>query len=167
MAQGISIASLFNASPLSLVPGFEQEDDGLLLKRNDSLKFRPYGLTRITRHPLILPVVPWGIANSFLAGGRLSDFLLFGGLSLYAVAGCAAQDLRVVREEGSVGTVFRPDSELQDFFAATSFVPFQAVVDGRQSMRDAVKEVPWIAFLGGSLVGALIEDTLLKWLKTF
>lgn len=166
IAQGVSIASLFNASPLSLVPGFEQEDDGLLFKRNDSLKFRPYGLTRITRHPLILPVVPWGIANSFLAGGRLSDFLLFGGLALYAVAGCAAQDLRVIREEGSVGTVFRPDSELQDFFAATSFVPFQAVVDGRQSMQDAVKEVPWIAFLGGSLVGALIEDTLLKWLKT-
>lgn len=165
IAQGVSIASLFNASPLSLVPGFEQGDE-LVLKRNDTLKFQPSGLTRITRHPLILPVVPWGIANSFLTGGRLSDFLLFGGLAMYAVAGCAAQDLRIIRDEGSVGTAFRPSSELREFFAATSFIPFGAVVDGRQLIQDIVKEVPWIALVGGCFVGAFIEDTLLKWLKT-
>jgi uncharacterized membrane protein len=101
-----------------------------------------------------------------LAGGILSDFLLFGGLAVYAVAGCAAQDLRIIRNEGSVGTVFRPSSELQEFFAATSFIPFGAVIDGWQHIQDIVKEVPWIAFVGGCFVGAFIEDTLLKWLET-
>jgi hypothetical protein len=72
------------------------------------------------QNPVILPVVPWGIANSFLAGGRLSDFLLFGGLAMYAMAGCPAQDLRIIQNEGSVGTIFCP-SELKEFFAGRSF----------------------------------------------
>jgi len=166
-ASGASIASLFNASPLSLMPGFEQasaEDASVPIIRNDSLKFTPRGLTRITRHPLILPVVPWGIANSVIAGGRVADFLLFGGLALYSIAGCMAQDLRVIRKEGSVGTTFRPDESLQDFFQQTSFVPFGAVLDGRQSIQSVVREVPWIAFAGGCLVGAGIESAMLEWL---
>ena len=70
-AQAISIASLLNPSPLSLVPGFEADASALGgVKRDDSLKLRPYGLTRITRHPLILPVVPWGAANALLAGAH-------------------------------------------------------------------------------------------------
>ena len=126
-----SIASLFNASPLSLMPGFQKVEEGKggddksgmfsnneiiksassgtirgMMQRNDGLKFEPKGLTRITRHPLILPVIPWGFATSILLGGQSADFILFGGLSIYAVAGCACQDLRVSRKEGSVGTVF-------------------------------------------------------------
>ena len=70
-AQAISIASLLNPSPLSLVPGFEADETALGgVKRDDRLKLRPYGLTRITRHPLILPVVPWGAANALLAGAQ-------------------------------------------------------------------------------------------------
>merc|ERR1719162_184246 len=92
IAQGISLASLVNPSPLSLVPGFEADDDApLKLKRDGSLKLRPYGLTRITRHPLILPVVPWGLANAILTGGRAPDLVIFLGLAAYAVAGCKAQ----------------------------------------------------------------------------
>ena len=96
-AQGVSLASLVNPSPLSLVPGFEADADApLQLRRDDSLKLRPYGLTRITRHPLILPVVPWGVANALLAGGRAADVLLFVGLAVYALVGCYAQDVRAV-----------------------------------------------------------------------
>jgi len=186
LSQAASIASLFNASPLSLMPGFQQaESDGngsvvsaggangqatiAGLQRNDSLKFEPKGLTRITRHPLILPVVPWGISTSYLAGGRFSDFILFGGLAVYALAGCACQDLRIIRKEGSVGTVFRPSSsevgmKLDSFFANTSFVPFAAVLDGRQSMGGVLREFPLFPFIVGIPIGMLIEDTLLQWL---
>ena len=70
-AQAISIASLLNPSPLSLVPGFEADETALGgIKRDDRRKLRPYGLTRITRHPLVLPVVPWGAANALLAGAQ-------------------------------------------------------------------------------------------------
>jgi len=126
-AGAASLSSLVNASPLSLMPGFQQTATGDVvtdpttnivvdassssiagLQRNDALKFEPRGLTRITRHPLILPVVPWGIATAYLAGGAVPDFLFFGGLATYAIAGCACQDLRISKKEGSVGTVFRP-----------------------------------------------------------
>ena len=127
---GSAIASLFNASPLGLMPSFERADGDstILLRRNDSNKFTTSGLTRITRHPLILPVVPWGVATAYLAGNRPCDYILFGGLALYAILGCYAQDLRVIREEGSVGTVFQTEarekeseekSQLRSFFSET------------------------------------------------
>lgn len=185
---GISIASLFNPSPLSLVPGFTTTDGNTdasldhtttnndssstlgILQRDDSLKLNVKGLTRITRHPLILPVVPWGFATSILAGGRVADFLLFGGLAVYALAGCAAQDLRILRKEGSVGTVFSQDDEtnegLEQFFGATSFLPFGAIADGRQSATDTLREVPWIALLVGCAIGVWLENSLLALLVT-
>jgi uncharacterized membrane protein len=89
-ANTASLSSLANASPLGLMPGFESTQGSrnenntsktgfLQLNRNDSLKFQVRGLTRITRHPLILPVVPWGIANAILLGGSLADWIFFGG----------------------------------------------------------------------------------------
>ena len=168
MSYGASIASLFNASPLGLMPSFEgaESDSEIAVQRNDALKLTTRGLTRITRHPLILPVVPWGISTAYLAGGRFCDCILFGGLSLYAIAGCYAQDLRVIREEGSVGTVFQAEArqeeslektQLRAFFADTSFVPFKAVLDGRQSFDDVIREAPWLQFIVGTIIGRLIE----------
>jgi uncharacterized membrane protein len=163
-ANTASLTSLVNASPLSLVPGFVATPNGPI-SRDDSLKFAVRGLTRVTRHPLILPVIPWGVANAILAGNRPSDWLLFGGLAVYAIAGCAAQDLRVIRKEGSVGTVFLPDEGLlQEFFEATSFVPFGAVVDGRQNLGDVAREVPWPAVVIGGVVGYQIEEAMLHFL---
>lgn len=178
-ANAASLTSLVNASPLGLVPSFQVPSDvngsstgsekkqNAMVERNDSLKFQVRGLTRITRHPLILPVVPWGIANAVLAGGKASDWFFFGGLAVYALAGCAAQDLRVLRQEGSVGTVFSEQEQgdsLQQFFESTSFFPFGSVLDGRQSIQDIVQEVPWLAAAMGSIVGYVIEDTMLNWL---
>jgi len=178
---GASIASLFNASPLGLMPGFESVsaadtsavathgDTSTLgvIRRDDNKKFTARGLTRITRHPLILPVVPWGIATAYLAGNRLCDFIMFAGLSLYAIAGCAAQDLRVSKEEGSVGTVFRPNESVEEgqrlsqFFQQTSFLPFGAVLDGRQDIGDIFREVPWLGFVVGTATGVLAEEKIL------
>jgi len=185
---GASIASLTNASPLGLMPSFEQTQssssgdkqtillsaspgDTLGIRRDDSLKFTARGLTRITRHPLILPVVPWGFATSYLAGNRPCDYILFGGLALYAVAGCFAQDLRVVREEGSVGTVFKPTDSAEEgqrlnaFFQETSFLPFGAVLDGRQKLGDVVEELPWPGFIVGIGLGWLLEGKILQLLN--
>jgi len=162
-AQGISIASLVNPSPLSLVPGFEADDGSLLgVKRDDRLKLTPTGLTRITRHPLILPVIPWGVSNALLAGAHAPDLVLFLGLATYAVAGCKAQDLRV-EASNQVGTYFEDGGALKEFFRDTSFVPFGAIVGGRQKIDDVVREVPWAALGAGVLLGALIEWATLEW----
>lgn len=190
---GAAIASLFNASPLGLMPSFEQgtlsqDDEETVtgntsiagIRRDDTLKFTTRGLTRITRHPLILPVVPWGFATAYLAGGRGCDYILFGGLSIYAMAGCFAQDLRVLREEGSVGTVFSTESsnpnlvdkiegedeeertQLRLFFEETSYLPFKAVIDGRQNLTDIVQEVPWLGFIAGTISGIFFEEKILQ-----
>jgi len=161
-AQGISIASLLNPSPLSLVPSFEADSNAALgVKRDDRLKLRPYGLTRITRHPLILPVVPWGVANALLAGARAPDLVIFLGLAAYAVAGCKAQDLRV-EASNQVGTVFA-DGALTEFYRDTSFVPYGAVVDGRQRLADVSREVSWTALAAGVALGGVVEWATLEW----
>lgn len=169
---GASTASLFNASPLGLMPGFQEATAASSsrtsnptiagIRRDDTIKFTTRGLTRITRHPLILPVVPWGLATGYLAGGRGCDYILFAGLAVYAVAGCFAQDLRVQREEGSVGTAFQSPERLKDFFAKTSFVPFGAVLDGRQQIKDVVTEAPWLPFFVGSILGVPMEEKILQ-----
>jgi len=156
VAQGIAIASLANPSPLSLVPGFKTDPKafgGLI--RDDSLKLRAFGLTRMTRHPLILPVVPWAVANGFLAGGRLVDIVLFGGIAVYALAGCWAQDLRA-RESAAVGTVFAR-GDLTQFYETTSFVPFQALFDGRQSWSACFAELSWLSLIIGIALGTALE----------
>ena len=177
---GAAIASLFNASPLGLMPSFEAEGNdntSVSIRRDDTLKFTTRGLTRITRHPLILPIVPWGFATAYLAGGRNCDYILFGGLSIYAIAGCYAQDLRVIKEEGSVGTVFGTEqgrdnnnedderNQLKSFFEQTSFVPFKAVLDGRQSLEDIGREAPWLQFVAGTVLGLFAEERILQLLK--
>lgn len=186
LSLGAAIASLFNASPLGLMPGFErivnEQGDGdtvignaiaVSIQRNDTQKFTPRGLTRVTRHPLILPVVPWGFSTAYLSGGRACDCIFFCGLSIYAIAGCFAQDLRVIREEGSVGTVFQAEtqgemgerSQLNMFFEETSFIPFKAVLDGRQSLNDIYKETPWLQLAAGLLAGIFIEQNILQLLQ--
>lgn len=231
LAGAFSLASLVNASPLGLMPSFRQKDESeneeivapvatgrtmasasvtatatgdtlLGITRDDSLKFDPRGLTRITRHPLILPVVPWGIATSVLAGGRPAETILFGGLSLYAIAGCYCQDLRVLREEGSVGTVFfgsndsereeeyvaadanarapttprphphpiagtvtiDPNQKLASFYEQTSFLPFQALLDGRQSWDSTLREFPILPYLIAIPSAFAIETIFLRFL---
>jgi hypothetical protein len=97
------------ASPLSLeslVPKCTRDPSAPQgVRRDDSSKLQPYGLTPITRHPLILPMVPWGIANGMLAGARAQDLILFWGIALYSTCGCYAQDLRA-QASAAVGTTF-------------------------------------------------------------
>ncbi len=203
LSGAFSLASLVNASPLGLMPSFRQQDknvsgvaaarvlsdsrvmatkpaagDTLLgITRDDSLKFDPKGLTRITRHPLILPVFPWGIATAVLAGGQPSDAILFCGLSLYSIAGCYCQDMRVVREEGSVGTTFFSSNDdnialteatvsqkLRSFYDETSFLPFQALLDGRQSWSAMAQEFPILPFLIAIPSAFAIETAFLQFL---
>jgi uncharacterized membrane protein len=160
VAQGCSVASLLNPSPLSLVPGFRSDAAAPFgLARDDSLKLSPYGLTRITRHPLILPVVPWGLSNAVLVGGRSCDLLFFGGLALYALVGCKAQDERAAAA-AEVGTVFAR-GDLSVFYETTSFVPFMALVDGRQRFADVLAEVQWAYLAAGVALGGLLEAATL------
>ena len=120
-------------------------------------------------------VTPWGVASACLTGGRACDYVLFGGLSIYAIAGCFAQDLRVINEEGgSVGTVFQTEipeqidteagerTQLRKSFDETSFIPFEAVFDGRLRLNDICTETSWLQLFAETLAGILIEEYVLR-----
>lgn len=79
------------------------------------------GALRITRHPAFMGVALFGLAH-LLVNHTPIDRAFFGGLAVYPVLGCAHQDWRRRRAGGA---------ELAPFFAATSFLPFVAIAEGR------------------------------------
>ena len=80
-------------------------------------------------------------------------------------------------KRGQLGTVFQTEGpraaeghsgekeQLRSFFEETSFVPFKAVIDGRQSLEVILTEVPWLQFVAGTTVGVLLEMRILQLLK--
>ena len=86
LSWGCAMASLVNPSPLSLVPVYEPssalqdadaDDEQALVIRRDAAKLVPYGMTRITRHPLILPASSWAVATGLTMGGTSRDLAFF------------------------------------------------------------------------------------------
>jgi uncharacterized membrane protein len=80
------------------------------------------GVLRITRHPVMWGVGLWG-AIHILANGDRAALLFFGGLLLTALGGAWHLDRRLAVTEGD---------RWQRFAAVTSFVPFAALLAGRQ-----------------------------------
>jgi uncharacterized membrane protein len=84
------------------------------------------GPLRITRHPGFMGVALFGVAH-LLVNPAPIDRAFLGGLVGYAVLGCAHQDWRK-RRAG------RGDPESERFFAETSFLPFVAILQGRNRL---------------------------------
>lgn len=101
----------------------------------------PYGLTRITRHPLFMALGLWGLSHC-LINGFASDVAFFASFPIFAVLGCAHQDSRK-----------RLDTSFNDYFSRTSFWPFGAQVSRRGGL--VVAELPWLGFLLGVVVAVV------------
>lgn len=84
----------------------------------------PRGLERVSRHPFFAGVALFGAAHALLAT-RLAGVAMFGTLALYCVVGAAHQDRRYVAQRGQAHA---------GFVAATSFLPFAAILAGRQRL---------------------------------
>jgi uncharacterized membrane protein len=80
------------------------------------------GVLRITRHPVMWGVGLWA-ALHIVANGDLASLLFFGGFLLTAQGGAWHLDRRMAATEGA---------RWQRFTAVTSFVPFAALLAGRQ-----------------------------------
>ena len=90
----------------------------------------PYGVTRITRHPTFAAFWLFGIAHC-LVNGSLADLVFFGGLSAFAWIGAAHQDSRKIVDVPGYA----------EFTAATSFVPFGAIMKKQQPLP--LHELSW------------------------
>ena len=90
------------------------------LDRSDLVK----GVLRITRHPMMWGIVLWAAVH-ILANGDLASMLFFGGLLLTAGVGSFHLDRRMASSQGE---------RWQRFAATTSYIPFAAILTGRQSL---------------------------------
>jgi uncharacterized membrane protein len=105
----------------------------------------PYGLERITRHPLFVGTAMLGVGH-LLVASRMVGVVAFGGLAIYSIAGALHQETKLRRELGDRFTAY---------LNATSLVPFAAIVAGRQ--RLAVSELPFVGIAVGLLLALALR----------
>ena len=110
------------------------------LKRDDAAK----GVFRITRHPLMWGIALWSLAH-ILVNGHLAALIFFATLGLLAVFGSRRIDAR----KAAVG-----GDDWARFAAATSWLPFQAIVEGRSKF--SFGEIGWLRLAIGIAVYAVI-----------
>ena len=99
--------------------------DGLL-KSDDPAR----GMMRVTRHPIMWGFMLWAAAH-ILARGDLKSLIFFGSFILLAAVGTLAMDVRK-----------QSNPDWGRFAAATSHVPFVAIVQGRN--RVVWREIGWL-----------------------
>ena len=90
------------------------------------------GIYQVTRHPVMWAIGLWGIVH-MLANGDAASLILFGSLTFLALAGTVALD----RKKRSTMS----DEEWRRFLAATSNVPFAALIQGRA--RLSLGDIGW------------------------
>ena len=89
------------------------------------------GALRITRHPIQWAIGLWAIGH-LAAGGEMRTLILFGTIAVLALFGTLLLDHRYRRDKGALYAPFE---------LATSNLPLQAIVQGRQSLGRAVQEI--------------------------
>jgi uncharacterized membrane protein len=100
----------------------------------------PRGVESITRHPFFSGAALLGLAHAALAP-HLAGAVFMGGLATLAVVGAVHQDRKLVAQRGA---------PYAHYLAATSAIPFAAILVGRQRLVWA--ELPMALFGAGILV---------------
>lgn len=100
-------------------------------ERSDAIKAGPVGIVKVTRHPVMWAVALWGTAH-LLANGDAASIILFGGITLLALTGAAAQDAKRRLQFGA---------EWKGFAERTSYFPLAALV--RKRARLTFGEIGW------------------------
>ena len=102
----------------------------------------PRGIQRITRHPMLCAFAGWS-ALHILGNGDTAAIVFFGAFLVTALAGMPSIDAKMARRHKEAWPAFA---------AATSILPFSAILAGRN--RLALREIGWIAPLAGLLLWA-------------
>ncbi len=104
------------------------------------------GILRVTRHPMMWGFALWGTAH-VAARGDAASLVFFGGFALLALSGTLLIDARKAATLGE---------NWKRFAAATSNLPFAAIIAGRNVFR--LGEIGWLKiFTGVALYLALFH----------
>jgi uncharacterized membrane protein len=98
------------------------------------------GVLKITRHPSFVAFALFGLAH-MLMNGWLGDVIFFGTFPALGILGGMHQDSRKIRDLGE---------RYREFKAKTSFMPFAALINGRQRWTSA--DMPWAAIGAGAVL---------------
>jgi uncharacterized membrane protein len=101
-------------------------------------------MLRITRHPFLWGVALWAGGHLLVNGERFA-VMLFGALGLMALLGTRSIDRKGAAKGGEAWAKFA---------AATSNVPFAAIVQGRN--RLAFGEIWWRVLVGVAAAAAIV-----------
>lgn len=104
----------------------------------------PRGITRITRHPMLVSFALWGLVH-LLANGDAASLVFFGGIAATALLGMPSIDAKLERRDPTGWAVLSRQ---------TSIVPFRAIAEGRT--RLAAREIPIFVPVLGLVVWALL-----------
>jgi uncharacterized membrane protein len=94
------------------------------------------GMLRITRHPFLWGVAFWALGHLLVNGERFA-LMLFGALGVMVLLGVRSIDRK--------GAARNPEGWAR-FEAATSSVPFAAIVQGRNTLK--LGEIGWRILVG-------------------
>lgn len=119
---------LMLAAFLLVVPGVLTRNPGAVgqtgaLEDSDPVR----GVLRITRHPFLWGIGIWS-AGHLMVNGDLISLILFGTMGVLAIGGAASIDAKRRRTHGERWAAFE---------ARSSFIPFAAILQGRQALRPA------------------------------
>ncbi len=92
----------------------------------------PRGMTRVTRHPMLWSFAIWSAVH-VVGNGDSASIVFFGAFLITALAGMPSIDAKLAR---------RDPATWQALSAATSIVPFAAIVAGRN--RFVPREFGWL-----------------------
>lgn len=106
----------------------------------------PRGVFAITRHPMNTAFMLWAFVHASTSGSP-RNLIVAGGIFVLALFGSIGQDLRKQRQLGPAW---------HGWAAATSVVPFGALIAGRASWRSAAPG--WVAVVGGMVLWALVTS---------
>lgn len=104
----------------------------------------PRGIQRVTRHPMLWSFAIWAFVHT-LGNGDSASLVFFGAFLVTALAGMPSIDAKIARRN--------PDA-WRGFAAATSVVPFGAILAGRN--RLVLSEIGWMPPVVGLVLWAAL-----------
>jgi uncharacterized membrane protein len=125
-ARGVLMAVVVAGVTLAIVMDYAKSPTALF---NQPIR-APRGIERVTRHPFFAGVALLALAHVLLAT-RLVGTVFFAGLATLAIVGAWHQDRKLLARRGE---------PYAGYLAATSAVPFAAIVAGRQHL--VWREIP-------------------------
>ncbi len=135
LAIGLMVAGAVLMVAIAAPTGYVASSVAVFTRYTDE----PRGLERVTRHPFFAGLALYCVGH-ILVAQRLIGIVVFGTFGVLAVLGGLMQDRKMVARRGE---------QHAEYLRASSFLPFWAVVRGRQ--RIVWSELPWLFLvLGGA-----------------